>query len=68
VDECVAQAHVGIGVRAEASYRPAGDPRIELAERARALGHSFAVALEPGPEELLGGDRCDELAQPSAGA
>src|SRR5205085_11089889 len=41
--------------------RPVADPRLKLAQRACAFGHSFVVALEPGPKQLLGGDRYDEL-------
>ena len=52
---------VGVGGRAEPPHRPAGDPRLELAQRARAFGHAFAVAVEPGPQQLVGGDRRDEL-------
>ena len=61
VDERVAQLDVGVGGRAEPAHRPAADPRLELAQRARAFGHAFAVALEPGPQQLVGGDRRDEL-------
>ena len=66
VDQRVAQPVVGVGGRAEPAHRPAGDPRLEPVQRARALGHSLAVALEPAPQELLGGDRRHEL-DPAAG-
>ena len=61
MDQRVAQLDVGLGDRAEPAHRPAADPRVELVQRARALGHPFAVALEPGPQQLVGGDRRDEL-------
>jgi hypothetical protein len=60
-DERVAQLAVGVGGRAEPAHGPRGDPRLELAQRARPFGHAFAVTLEPAPQQLVGADRRDEL-------
>jgi hypothetical protein len=64
VDERVTQLDVGVGGRAEPAHRPAVDPCVEVTHRARAVGHAFAVALEPRPQQLVGGDRRDELDPP----
>ena len=40
---------------------PTGHERFELVDGTRPFGHAFAVALEPRPQQLLGGDRRDEL-------
>ena len=60
-DERVPQVDIAVSRGAQPAYGAPGDPRVELVQRTRAFGHAFAVALEPRPEQLLGGDRRDEI-------
>ena len=57
----VAQLDVRLRRHAEPAHGPAGHERFELVERTRPFGHAFAIPLEPRPQQLLGGDRRDEL-------
>ena len=62
-DQRVAELDVGVRHRhlAEPPDLPVADPALQLRQRAGSLGHALAVALEPGPEQLFGCDRRDEL-------
>jgi hypothetical protein len=60
-DERVAQLDVGVRARAERACGPAGKPLLQLVQWPGAVGDALAVAVEPGPQQLLGGDRRDEL-------
>ena len=60
-DQRVAQLGVRLRRHAKPAHGPAAHERLELVERTRLLGHALAVSLEPRPQQLLGGDRRDEL-------
>ena len=67
-DQLVAQLLVRVGRGAEPPHGAPAQPLLQLVHRARSLRHALAVALEPGPEELLSRHRCTNSIHPSPGS